>query len=59
MFGQRNPWGLGWGGLSWRALALIALLALLPAGCGKKGDPELPEGQTDDYPRQYPDPNSL
>jgi predicted small lipoprotein YifL len=38
---------------------LIALLALLPAGCGKKGDPELPEGQTDDYPRQYPDPNSL
>jgi predicted small lipoprotein YifL len=41
------------------ALLLIALLAFLPAGCGKKGDPELPNGQTDEFPRQYPDPESL
>jgi predicted small lipoprotein YifL len=41
------------------ALLLIAALALLPAGCGKKGDPELPNGETDQYPRQYPDPESL
>ena len=41
------------------ALLLIAALALLPAGCGKKGDPELPNGETDEFPRQYPDPDSL
>jgi predicted small lipoprotein YifL len=41
------------------AMLLIAALALLPAGCGKKGDPELPNGETDEFPRQYPDPDSL
>jgi predicted small lipoprotein YifL len=45
--------------LGWSALLLLTALALLPAGCGKKGDPELPEGQTDEFPRQYPDPDSL
>ncbi len=34
---------------------LIALALAAPlAGCGKKGDPTLPEGQTDNYPRHYP-----
>ena len=42
------------------ACALILALAGLPlAACGKKGPPELPEGQTDQFPRQYPDPNEL
>jgi hypothetical protein len=45
--------------LSWCAVALVAALALLPAGCGKKGDPELPNGETDQFPHQYPDPDSL
>jgi predicted small lipoprotein YifL len=45
--------------LDHRALLLIAALALLPAGCGKKGDPELPNGETDEFPRQYPDPDTL
>jgi predicted small lipoprotein YifL len=45
--------------LGWRTVLLVAALALLPAGCGKKGDPELPNGETDQYPRQYPDPDSL
>ena len=41
------------------ALLLLLAVALLPAGCGKKGDPELPNGETDEFPRQYPDPDSL
>jgi predicted small lipoprotein YifL len=45
--------------LGWFAIMLITALALLPAGCGKKGDPELPNGETDQFPRQYPDPDSL
>jgi predicted small lipoprotein YifL len=45
--------------LGWYAIMLIAALALLPAGCGKKGDPEPPNGETDQFPRQYPDPDSL
>jgi hypothetical protein len=45
--------------LRWCTIMLIAALALLPAGCGKKGDPELPNGKTDQFPRQYPDPDSL
>jgi hypothetical protein len=40
------------------ALAIIAA-ALSLAACGKKGDPEPPNPQTDHYPRQYPDPSSL
>lgn len=39
-------------------LALVAV-GLGPAACGKKGDPMLPEGQTDNYPRRYPDPTEL
>ena len=44
---------------SWRAaLMLLALAAALStSACGKKGDPTLPEGQTDKYPRVYPNPN--
>jgi len=35
-------------------LMLLALAALAPAGCGKKGQPVLPPGQTDTFPNQYP-----
>jgi predicted small lipoprotein YifL len=39
-------------------LAFGALLGLVIAfgivGCGKKGDPVLPDGQTDKYPHSYP-----
>ncbi len=43
-------------------LLFVALLALAGGGlaaCGKKGPPELPEGTTDSFPRQYPDPNEI
>lgn len=43
-----------------RSLAVAALVAVAAAplaACGKKGPPELPEGQTDQYPRQYPNPD--
>ena len=45
---------------SWRAALLLLALAaaLASSACGKKGDPTLPEGETDKYPRQYPNPNS-
>ena len=34
---------------------LLALAILVPvAGCGRKGPPQLPEGQSDRYPRTYP-----
>lgn len=37
---------------------LFALLALslsgVVTGCGKKGDPVLPDGQKDTYPSSYP-----
>ncbi len=39
-----------------RRVAIVVLLALvvLPlAGCGKKGDPEPPDGETS-FPRTYP-----
>jgi len=41
---------------SWRALLLPLALAaaLAPAACGKKGDPTLPAGESDKYPRTYP-----
>jgi predicted small lipoprotein YifL len=35
-------------------LVLLALAALAPAACGKKGSPVLPPGQTDTFPNQYP-----
>ena len=34
-------------------LALLAALALPVAGCGKKGDPTPPAGETE-FPRTYP-----
>lgn len=42
----------GWGRVG--LLALLALTALAPAACGKKGPPQLPPGQTDTFPNQYP-----
>ena len=34
---------------------LVALALAAPlGGCGKKGRPTLPEGQTDSYPHHYP-----
>jgi len=44
---------------SWRALLLLLALAaaLAPSACGKKGDPTLPAGESDKYPRTYPNPN--
>ena len=41
----------------WFALAAIMLALAATAACGTKSRPELPEGQTDQYPRQYPNPN--
>lgn len=42
------------------AAALLLALATAPlAACGLKGPPELPEGKTDQFPRQYPDPNEI
>jgi len=39
-------------------ITLALLLALAIAGplaaCGKKGDPELPKGTTDQFPSKYP-----
>ncbi len=36
------------------AVLLILGLAGAMAGCGKKGDPTLPDGQKDTYPTAYP-----
>jgi predicted small lipoprotein YifL len=36
------------------ALALALVVATALVACGKKGDPTLPKGQKDDYPRTYP-----
>jgi predicted small lipoprotein YifL len=33
---------------------MLATLALAPAACGRKGDPVLPPGQTDQFPSKYP-----
>ena len=38
---------------------VIAALALSLSACGKQSAPEPPEGKTDQFPRQYPDPSSL
>ena len=41
-------------------VAFLALLvALLPAACGKRGDLELPEGKSDQFPHQYPSPSDI
>ncbi len=36
------------------ALLLALSVAVPMAGCGKKGDPKLPEGKGDTHPRKYP-----
>jgi predicted small lipoprotein YifL len=36
------------------AVALALAVATTLVACGKKGDPTLPKGQKDDYPRSYP-----
>jgi predicted small lipoprotein YifL len=37
------------------ALPVLALMALTTlAACGKNGEPILPDGKTDNFPRQYP-----
>ena len=38
---------------------LILAIAISLSACGKKGAPEPPDPKTDQFPRQYPDPNSL
>jgi predicted small lipoprotein YifL len=35
-------------------LVMLATLALAPAACGRKGEPVLPPGQTDQFPSKYP-----
>jgi predicted small lipoprotein YifL len=35
-------------------LTLLAAIALAPAACGRKGEPVLPPGQTDQFPSKYP-----
>jgi hypothetical protein len=39
-----------------RRLVLALALAAPLAACGRKGDPEAPEGADEKYPRQYPAP---
>lgn len=41
----------------WLVLGFLLLALAAGAACGTKSDPQLPEGQTDRYPRQYPNPN--
>jgi predicted small lipoprotein YifL len=36
------------------ALLLALAVATSLVACGKKGDPTLPQGKKDDYPRTYP-----
>ena len=36
------------------ALLVICFIALALAGCGKKGNPQVPPGEPDTYPRTYP-----
>jgi predicted small lipoprotein YifL len=41
-------------GLGRWSIVALALLALAPAACGKKGPPQLPPPQTDEFPQDYP-----
>ena len=34
--------------------ALLGAVALMPVACGRKGEPVLPPGQTDQFPSKYP-----
>ncbi len=38
--------------------AMVAVLAML-AACGKAGRLELPEGEEDQFPHQYPSPDEI
>lgn len=40
------------------ALLLVCALALGVAACGKRGKPELPEGEKDTLPQVYPAPGT-
>jgi hypothetical protein len=42
-----------------RLALVIVALALSLSACGKKGPPEPPDPQSDNFPRQYPDPSTL
>ena len=46
-------------GRPYSALLVFMIVALSLSACGKKGPPEPPEGKSDQFPRQYPDPSSL
>ena len=35
-------------------IAVVLMVAVLLAGCGKKGNPSPPPGEQNTYPRQYP-----
>jgi predicted small lipoprotein YifL len=35
-------------------IAMVAVVAVLLAGCGKKGNPQPPPGEPSTYPKQYP-----
>jgi len=41
------------------AMLILALAGMPLAACGKKGPPDLPEGTTDQFPRQYPNPDEV
>ncbi len=41
-------------GLYTRRAALLALLAIVLAACGRRGEPDAPQGADPLYPRQYP-----
>ena len=35
-------------------VVMVLMVAVLLAGCGKKGNPQPPAGEPNTYPRQYP-----
>jgi predicted small lipoprotein YifL len=35
-------------------IVMVLMVAVLLAGCGKKGNPQPPPGEPSTYPRQYP-----
>jgi hypothetical protein len=53
-----NPRAATWG-RPYGALLVFMIIALSLSACGKKGPPEPPDPQSDNFPRQYPDPSTL